>query len=132
MVIISYLFIGSRFTVENYLEKYDFNTRVLSLENVKLTTMCHQELLTLVEKVELSNNCLRDVKQFSCMRCVKELYLDDNQLLDVSELSFLPNLELLSIRRNCILLTIIFTLTVFPPFPTNVICFLICWYTLLA
>ena len=97
------VFTGSRFTLENYLETYDFNTRVLTLCGRGLTTMCHLELLPLVEKVDLSNNSLIDVKNFSCMHCVKDLILDSNQISDISELSFLPNLELLSLKNNCIL-----------------------------
>ena len=65
--------------------------------------MSHLELLPLVEKVDLSRNSLIDVKNFSCMRCVKELILDGNQISDISELSFLPNLEVLSLKSNCIL-----------------------------
>ena len=64
-------FTGSKFTIENHLETYDFNWRVLSLPYQELTTMCHLELLSLVEKVDLSKNSLTDVKNFSCMRCVK-------------------------------------------------------------
>ena len=96
-------FTGSKFTIENYLEKYDFSSRVFSLCDQGLTTMCHLELLPLVEKVDLSRNGLIDVKNFSCMRCVKELILDSNQISDISELSFLPNLEVLSLKNNCIL-----------------------------
>ena len=97
------LFTGSKFTIENYLEKYDFGSRVVSLSNQGLTSVCHLELLPLVEKVDLSNNSLIDVKNFSCMRCMKELILDSNQISDISELSFLPNLEVLSLKNNCIL-----------------------------
>ena len=122
--------------MENYLEKYDFNTRVLSLSNEGLTTMCHLELLSVVEKMDLSNNHLIDVKNFSCMRCIKELNLDGNQISDVAELSFLPNLELLSIRRNCILCVEIYSFRGMdiPPKGGNsfklVFCFLLKWLLL--
>jgi len=103
---ISY-FSDSRFIIENHLESYDFSTRVFSLVSQNLTTVYHPELLSMVVKVDFSNNNLTSVKGFNCFVCVRELTLDGNKISDIEELSYLSNLTQLSMKKNCILFSCI-------------------------
>ncbi|XP_052232388.1 geranylgeranyl transferase type-2 subunit alpha-like isoform X3 [Dreissena polymorpha] len=92
----------SRYVVENYFEGFDFSGRVISLPNHSLTCVYHPELFSMVVKVDLSHNKLTSLAGFSHFQCARELTLDDNQIANLEELSFLKDLSLLSVMNNAI------------------------------
>ena len=57
----------------------------------------------MVVKVDLSHNKLTSLAGFSHFQCARELTLDDNQIANLEELSFLKDLSLLSVMNNGIL-----------------------------
>ncbi|XP_052816864.1 geranylgeranyl transferase type-2 subunit alpha-like [Mya arenaria] len=92
----------SRYILENYLEEFDFDQRVVSLASRSLTCVYHADLLSMVVKVDLSHNCLTSVKGFSCLQCAREVILDDNKIEEVEELRYLKDLSQLSLKNNSI------------------------------
>ncbi|WAR12516.1 PGTA-like protein, partial [Mya arenaria] len=64
----------SRYILENYLEEFDFDQRVVSLASRSLT----------------------------CLQCAREVILDDNKIEEVEELRYLKDLSQLSLKNNSI------------------------------
>ena len=57
-------------------------------------------------QVNLSSNQLSSLKGCHALQCTRTLLADNNTLEDLTDLQYLPDLETLSVKNNCILLMI--------------------------
>ena len=97
-----FIFTGSRFIVETAMETSGSQT-TLSLKGQSLTTMCRTQLLPLLQELDLSDNSLRQLRDFAFLQRLRCLNLAANKLKSCRGLGRLPCLTSLDLSHNRIL-----------------------------
>ena len=86
--------------MENAIQLLQTDADNISLSNLSLTSLHHLEYLATMETVDLKQNKLKNVADWSALQSVVTLYLDDNMLQTLVGMNNLPCLEKLFIRNN--------------------------------
>lgn len=90
----------SRFIWEDNLQFCANDVRSFSLTDQQLTAVYHLEQLVRMTSVDLSKNCLSQLRNGHLLQCVKELKLNNNCLTTCNGINNLPCLQVLDLRNN--------------------------------
>ena len=94
------LIAGSKYVMENAVQLLSKDSDQINLANIGLVSLHHLEHLVTMTTIDLSQNSLTSVSDWSALQCIVTLNLDSNQLGSCAGMENLPCLEKLSLRNN--------------------------------
>lgn len=97
MIIVIFVIIctGSKFAIENAIERLEDSSQSLCLSGLELTSFYHAEFMVHLRAIDISNNNLAEINGLHYLQCIKTLIADSNVIsLNKQDLKCLPNLVL--------------------------------------
>lgn len=106
-IIFIYFFSGSKYIIDNKLltfwqeeNNFEMNSAI-DLSNLELTNLYNEHFFSIFEQINLSGNQLnRSLHRLVALQNCKKLLLSNNKLKNLKNFPILPNLEYLSLRYN--------------------------------
>nr|CAB3265391.1 geranylgeranyl transferase type-2 subunit alpha [Phallusia mammillata] len=96
-----YLDLRSKYAIEDCIVETNLNENRLNISGMKLTQICHLELVPTLTHLNISHNCLQNLTvPFANLFCLEVLEANDNKITNISGLKDVPNLKSINLDSN--------------------------------